>query len=166
MRRWTGLALVHVMPYYLFGAKPLPEPTRAYCQLDPYEQTPGKLKSKLYELVIHENAFEYVVCEMAYKRTLQMIIFKDFGVISMISRPVSQAGISNCIHPTAYCGMQLLIPAWDTCFWHQRAPCSFAGCDFCCMTSQWCIMCPFGRNISHPNFIWTFEYCSKTTAQF
>ena len=30
---------------------------------------------------------------------------------------VSQAGISNCI--SKYCRMQLLIPAWDTCFWHQ-----------------------------------------------
>ena len=35
MRRWTESALVQIMAYHLFGAKPLPEPTLAYCQLDP-----------------------------------------------------------------------------------------------------------------------------------
>ena len=23
------------------------------------------------------------------------------------------------LSPTEYCGMQLIIPVWDTCFWHQ-----------------------------------------------
>ena len=34
-----------------------------------------------------------------------------------------KAGISNrdkLMHPTEYSGMQLFIPAWDTCFWYQR----------------------------------------------
>ena len=33
-----------------------------------------------------------------------------------------EAGISGRDkqwHPTGHCGMQLLIPAWDTCFWHR-----------------------------------------------
>ena len=33
-----------------------------------------------------------------------------------------EAGISGgdkLLHPTVFCGMQLLIPAWDPCFWQQ-----------------------------------------------
>ena len=37
MRQWTGSALVHVTTCRLFGAKPLPEPTLTYCQLDSWE---------------------------------------------------------------------------------------------------------------------------------
>ena len=33
------------MAMRLFGAKPLPEPTLAYCQLDPQEQTSVKFES-------------------------------------------------------------------------------------------------------------------------
>ena len=40
----------------LFGAKPLPEPVLAYCQLD---------SNRNSIIFIHENAFETVVCEMA-----------------------------------------------------------------------------------------------------
>ena len=28
--------------------------------------------------------------------------------------------INKWLHPTQYCQMQLLISAWDTCFWHQN----------------------------------------------
>ena len=35
MRQWAQQALVQVMACRLFGAKPLPEPMLAYCQLDP-----------------------------------------------------------------------------------------------------------------------------------
>ena len=38
MRRWIGSALVQVMAWRLFGAKPLPELMLPYCQLDPWEQ--------------------------------------------------------------------------------------------------------------------------------
>ena len=31
----------------------------------------------------------------------------------------SVPGRDKYLHPTENCGMQLLIPAWDTCFWHQ-----------------------------------------------
>ena len=34
MRQWTGTILVQVMACRLCGAKPLPEPKLAYCQLD------------------------------------------------------------------------------------------------------------------------------------
>ena len=47
-----------------FGAKPLPEPTSTYCQLDPYEQTSVQLEWK-FKLFIHANAVEDAVCEMA-----------------------------------------------------------------------------------------------------
>ena len=39
MRQWIELSLVQVMACRLFGAKPLPEPMLAYCQLDTWEQT-------------------------------------------------------------------------------------------------------------------------------
>ena len=39
-RQWTRSALVQVMDYRLFGAKTLPEPMLAYCQLDSWEQIP------------------------------------------------------------------------------------------------------------------------------
>ena len=35
MRRWKGATLIQIMALRLFGAKPLPETTLAYCQLDP-----------------------------------------------------------------------------------------------------------------------------------
>ena len=34
MRQWTGLALIQIMICRMVGAKPLPEPTLTYCQLD------------------------------------------------------------------------------------------------------------------------------------
>ena len=45
MRQWTGPSFVQVMACRLFGAKPLPEPILAYCQLDSW----GK-KSVKFEL--------------------------------------------------------------------------------------------------------------------
>ena len=35
MRQWIGSALVQIMAYSLFGAKPLSKPILGYCQLDP-----------------------------------------------------------------------------------------------------------------------------------
>ena len=35
MRQWTGSALVQIMACRLFGAKPLPEPTLTYSEMDP-----------------------------------------------------------------------------------------------------------------------------------
>ena len=43
----------------LFGAKPLPEPVLAYCQLDSCEQISVKFESESYH--IQENAF--AVCQ-------------------------------------------------------------------------------------------------------
>ena len=56
--------MVQVMTCRLYGSKPLPEPMLLYCQLDHWEQTSVKYKSK-YKAFIQENAFENVVCEMA-----------------------------------------------------------------------------------------------------
>ena len=45
------------------------------------------------------------------------------SVVSWEMRALApEADISNrdkWLHPTVNCGIQLLIPAWDTCFWHQ-----------------------------------------------
>ena len=49
MRQWTGSGLVQVMACRLFGAKPLPEPMLAYCQLDSQEQISVKLESEFYD---------------------------------------------------------------------------------------------------------------------
>ena len=46
MRQWTGSALVQIMACRLIGAKPLSEPMLTYCQLDLWEQTSVKFKSK------------------------------------------------------------------------------------------------------------------------
>ena len=64
MLRWTRSALVQIMACRLIGAKPLPEPTLTYCQLDPKEQTSVKFESR-YGNFIPKNAFQNVVCEMA-----------------------------------------------------------------------------------------------------
>ena len=48
MRQGTGAALVQVMAYRLFGAKPLSEPVLAYCQLDSWEQLSLKSESEFY----------------------------------------------------------------------------------------------------------------------
>ena len=48
MCQWTGPALVHVMACRLFGAKPLPEPMLAYCELDSWEQISVKFESEFY----------------------------------------------------------------------------------------------------------------------
>ena len=62
MRRWTGSSLVQVMACRLFGAKPLPEPMMAYCQLDSWEQISVKFERNSI-ILIQENAFENVVCQ-------------------------------------------------------------------------------------------------------
>ena len=46
MHQWTGSGLVQVMACRLFGAKPLPEPMLAYCQLDSYEHISVKFESE------------------------------------------------------------------------------------------------------------------------
>ena len=48
MRQWTGSALVQVMACRLFGAKLLPEPMLAYCQLDSWEQISVKLEWEFF----------------------------------------------------------------------------------------------------------------------
>ena len=45
MNQWTWSTLVQVMDCRLFGAKPLPKPMLAYCQLNRWEQTSGKFES-------------------------------------------------------------------------------------------------------------------------
>ena len=42
MRQWIGSALVQMMAWRLFGAKPLSKPMLGYCQLDPSDQTSVK----------------------------------------------------------------------------------------------------------------------------
>ena len=47
-RQWTGSAFVQVIACRLFGAKPLPEPMLANCQMDSWEQISVKLESEFY----------------------------------------------------------------------------------------------------------------------
>ena len=48
MCRWAGSTLVQKMDCCLFGAKPIPEPMLAYCQLDSSEQISVKLELEFY----------------------------------------------------------------------------------------------------------------------
>ena len=48
MRQGTEPALVKVIACRLFGAKPLPEPMLAYCQLESWEQISVKFESEFY----------------------------------------------------------------------------------------------------------------------
>ena len=48
MRQWAGSALVRVMAWRRTGAKPLPEPMLAYCELDSWEQISVKIESEFY----------------------------------------------------------------------------------------------------------------------
>ena len=47
--QWTASALVQIMACRLFGAKSLPEPMLAYCQLDSREQISMKFESEFYQ---------------------------------------------------------------------------------------------------------------------
>ena len=50
-----------VMACRMFGAKPLPEPMLAYCQLDCWEKTFQWNSNRNAVIFIQENAFELVV---------------------------------------------------------------------------------------------------------
>ena len=52
-------ALVQVLAYILFGAKPLSESFLTHCQLNPYEQISLKL-SQNKKLLIQENSLENI----------------------------------------------------------------------------------------------------------
>ena len=54
MRQWTRSALVRVMACRLFGAKPLPEPMLAYCQLDLWEQISVKFELEFYHFLFRK----------------------------------------------------------------------------------------------------------------
>ena len=57
--QWYGSALVQVIAYRLFGAKPLPESMLLYFQLDKFQWN-----SNWHSIIfIQENAFEIVVCQ-------------------------------------------------------------------------------------------------------
>ena len=64
IRWWTESTLVQVMACCLFGAKPLTEPIRTYCQLNIEKKNTVKYESA-YKMFIQKNAFENAVCVMA-----------------------------------------------------------------------------------------------------
>ena len=61
MRQWIGSALVQIMAWRLFGAKPFPEPMPGWTFKNKLQWNSNR-GTKLF---IHENALEYIVCEMA-----------------------------------------------------------------------------------------------------
>ena len=61
MPQWTGPLLVQVMACRPIGAKPLPEPLLAYCQLYPWEQISLKFESQSY----HFHSRKYIwICRL------------------------------------------------------------------------------------------------------
>ena len=81
-RQWTWSALVQVMACRLFGAKPLPEPMLAYCQLDSWELKSWNLKRDLY-IFIQWNALENAFAELA------VILSRPHCHKALYSRPYS-----------------------------------------------------------------------------
>ena len=64
MRQWIGSALVQMMAWCLFGAKPLSKPMLGYCQLDPWEQTSVKFYLKYKAFLPPKYIWKYF-CKMA-----------------------------------------------------------------------------------------------------
>ena len=60
MRQWTWSSLVQVMACRLFGAKPLPEPMLAYCQLDYWEHISMKFEFEFYHF--HSRKCNWKCC--------------------------------------------------------------------------------------------------------
>ena len=61
---WIGSALVQIIAWRLFGAKPLSKSMLGYCELDPYEQTSVNFQSK-YKTFHSRKRILKIVCEMA-----------------------------------------------------------------------------------------------------
>ena len=95
MRLWAGSTLVQIMACRLFGTMPLSKPMLGYCQSELYEETSVKFESK-YNIFIHENACENVVCRLAAilsRRSWVMLVFASESSHSMwasIYRPVGR----------------------------------------------------------------------------
>ena len=64
MCQWIDSALVQIMAWRLFGAKPLCRPMLGCCQLDPKNKLQWNFVQNT-KLFIHENAYENIVWEMA-----------------------------------------------------------------------------------------------------
>ena len=65
MHQWTGSALIQVMACRLFGAKPLPEPLLAYCQLDSWKQISLEFESEFYHFNSEKVHLNLSSAEMA-----------------------------------------------------------------------------------------------------
>ena len=65
LRQWTGSALVQVMVWRLFRAKPLPESMLSCCQFFTLRDKFQWNWNQKYTIFFHKNAFENIVCEMA-----------------------------------------------------------------------------------------------------
>ena len=61
-----------IIACWLFGAKPLPEPLRTYCQLNHQEQTSVKLE--LINYVFHSRKrFESVLCITVFSLVIEVL---------------------------------------------------------------------------------------------
>ena len=87
-RQWGSSSLVGVMVCRLFGAKPLPEPMRLYCQFNPKEQHSPKL-------LLLENAFENIAREISPAK-YRHILMHFFQILN--NYPIS----TFCGPPTTY----------------------------------------------------------------
>ena len=64
MRQWIGSALVQIVAFRLFDAKPFSKLVLECCQLDHQEQIQWNFNQST-KRIIHENAYENIVWEMA-----------------------------------------------------------------------------------------------------
>ena len=63
MHQWIGSALVQIMPFCLFGTKPLSKPMLGYWQLDPDNKLQWNFNQNT-NLFSHKIASENIICQM------------------------------------------------------------------------------------------------------
>ena len=114
MRQWIGSTLVQVMACRLFGAKPLPEPMRAYivnCTLG----NKFHLNRNSY-IFIQENAIENAVGQIGGH-----FVQGQMSWCLQISHSITSSKV-NPKHLAIYCQVYLLLYHNVTvhCTWHSR----------------------------------------------
>ena len=114
MRQWTGSTLVQVMACHLFGTKPLPEPTLAYCLLDPFRNnlhwnsnrnTWIRLGANFNDIWIHENVIENVICKITVilirPQWVKAVFHNDVIMSAVASQITSVSIVCSTVYSSA-----------------------------------------------------------------
>ena len=128
MRQWLGSALVQIMAWRLFGAKPLSKPTLGYCQLDPKEQTSVKFQSKYKTFHSRKRTWKYRLRKGGHFVPGEMSL--NYAAMIAVGWPGPHVdnhrsygtGLSSLVEPTNMSGVTL------SC-WSQN-------CQYVCLRHQ------------------------------